>query len=113
MQVERVDFVAVPTRDRERAVRFYGETLGLRRNELAHADFPEFETGNLTLATVTPEELGMPFSPLPPGQIAFRVDDVAHRARSSRPPVSSLGARRSTRASATWPSSATRTATAS
>jgi catechol 2,3-dioxygenase-like lactoylglutathione lyase family enzyme len=25
---ERVDFVGVPVRDRERAVRFYGETLG-------------------------------------------------------------------------------------
>jgi catechol 2,3-dioxygenase-like lactoylglutathione lyase family enzyme len=27
--VEKVDFVSVPTRDRERSRKFYGETLGL------------------------------------------------------------------------------------
>ena len=27
--VERTDFVSIPTRDRDRAVQFYGETLGL------------------------------------------------------------------------------------
>ncbi len=76
MQVERVDFVAIPTRDRERAVTFYGETLGLPRNEKAHKDFPEFEAGNVTLAIVAPEEMGMPFATLPPGQIALRVHDL-------------------------------------
>jgi predicted enzyme related to lactoylglutathione lyase len=74
--VERTDFVAIPTRDRDRAVQFYGETLGLRRNELAHPDFPEFETGNLTLAIVVPEAMGMPFTSTPPGQIALRVPDL-------------------------------------
>jgi hypothetical protein len=29
MAVERVDFIAVPTRDRERSAKFYGETLEL------------------------------------------------------------------------------------
>ena len=29
MQVERVDFIPIPTQDVERAKRFYGETLGL------------------------------------------------------------------------------------
>ena len=73
---ERVDFVAIPVTDKDRAVQFYGETLGLTRNELAHPDFPEFETGNLTLAIVVPEAMGMPFTSTPPGQIALRVPDV-------------------------------------
>lgn len=75
--VQRVDFVAIPSRDRERSVKFYGETLGLPRNPKAHDSFPEFEAGNVTLAVVVPEEMGMEFSPLPPGQIALRVLDVA------------------------------------
>ena len=29
IEVERVDYISVPTRDLERAKRFYGETLGL------------------------------------------------------------------------------------
>ena len=33
IDVQRTDFVAVPTRDRERAAAFYGETLGLRKNQ--------------------------------------------------------------------------------
>ncbi len=32
--VERADFIGIPYSDRDRAVRFYGETLGIRRNEL-------------------------------------------------------------------------------
>jgi predicted enzyme related to lactoylglutathione lyase len=81
-QVERVDFVAVPTRDRERAVRFYGETLGLEKNLNSSERWVEFETGNVTLAIVVPEEIGQEFAPLPFGAIALRVPDVAEaRAR--------------------------------
>ena len=32
IDVERIDFIAVPVRDLARADAFYGETLGLRRN---------------------------------------------------------------------------------
>ncbi len=74
--VERTDFVTIPTRDRERAAAFYGETLGISRNPRAHHNFPEFETGNVTLAIAVPEEMGMPFTALPPGQISLRVRDV-------------------------------------
>jgi catechol 2,3-dioxygenase-like lactoylglutathione lyase family enzyme len=74
---ERVDFVHVPTRDLERARRFYGETLGLERNPRAHENYPEYELGNVTLAIGNPESVGMPFSPLPGGAIAIRVPDVA------------------------------------
>ncbi len=81
-QVERVDFVAVPTRDRERAVKFYGETLGLDRNPNSSERWIEFETGNVTLAIVVPEEIGQEFAPLPFGSLALRVPDVdAARAR--------------------------------
>ena len=73
---QRVDFVAIPTRDRDRAVHFYGETLGLRKNPNSTDTWIEFETGNLTLAIVEPESIGIPFSPLPFGAIAIRVPDV-------------------------------------
>lgn len=76
IDVERTDFVGVPVTDRERAVRFYGETLGLRRNPLAHPEWPEFETGNLTILLNTPEQTGVPFSPSNTA-IALRVPDVA------------------------------------
>jgi predicted enzyme related to lactoylglutathione lyase len=74
--VERTDFVGVYTLDRDRAVKFYGETLGLKRNERAHAEWPEFETGNLTILITTPEQTGVTFSPSV-GAIALRVPDVA------------------------------------
>jgi predicted enzyme related to lactoylglutathione lyase len=73
---ERVDFVAVPTRDRARAERFYAETLGLQKNPNSTDSWIEFETGNVTLALVTPEQMGIPFEPLPFGAIALRVSDI-------------------------------------
>ena len=74
--VERVDFVAVPTQDRDRAEKFYVETLGLQKNPLSTETWVEFETGNVTLALVEPEKVGIPFDPLPFGAIAIRVPDV-------------------------------------
>ena len=73
---ERTDFIGVPVTDRERAVKFYGETLGLKRNPLAHEEWPEFETGNVTILLNTPEQTGVPFSPSNTA-IALRVPDVA------------------------------------
>ena len=73
---ERTDFIGVPVTDRERAVEFYGETLGLKRNPLAHEEWPEFETGNVTILLNTPEQTGIPFSPSNTA-IALRVPDVA------------------------------------
>ena len=75
ISVERADFVSVPVQDMERAKRFYGETLGIPNPNPDDA-WPEFETGNVTLALVTPEEMGIEFSPLPVGAIALRVPDV-------------------------------------
>jgi predicted enzyme related to lactoylglutathione lyase len=76
IEVQRTDFVAVPTRDRERAVAFYGETLGLTKNPNSTEKWIEFETGNLTLSIVVPEEVGIEFAPLPFGTIMLRVPDV-------------------------------------
>jgi catechol 2,3-dioxygenase-like lactoylglutathione lyase family enzyme len=76
MQAQRVDFIAVPTTDRERAAAFYGQTLGLRRNPNSTDTWIEFELDNVTLALVKPEEAGVEFAPLPFGSIAIRVPDV-------------------------------------
>jgi catechol 2,3-dioxygenase-like lactoylglutathione lyase family enzyme len=73
LDVERVDFVSVPTRDLDRARRFYGDVLGFPPSAL-NAD--EFETPNLTLALWQPEAEGVPFTPNTAG-IALRVPDVA------------------------------------
>jgi catechol 2,3-dioxygenase-like lactoylglutathione lyase family enzyme len=74
--VQRTDFVGIPVTDRERAAKFYGETLGLKRNPLAHSDWPEFETGNVTILLNTPEQTGIPFSSSNTA-IALRKPDVA------------------------------------
>jgi len=76
MTVQRVDFIAVPTRDRERAAEFYRDVLELDRNPNSTETWIEFETGNVTLALVTPEDFGMEFAPLPFGSIVLRVPDV-------------------------------------
>jgi predicted enzyme related to lactoylglutathione lyase len=74
--VERVDFATVVTQDKERALKFYGETLGLQRNPNAHEDWPEFETGNLTLAVCHYEQLGRSEFTPSISPIALRVADV-------------------------------------
>ncbi len=77
IDVQRTDFVAVPTQDRDRAERFYAETLGLTKAATSTESWVEFETGNLTLALVSPDRIGAPFEPLPIGTIVVRVPDVA------------------------------------
>lgn len=71
-----VDFVALPTHDIERAVAFYGETLGLRmsvHNE--ERQYAEFETGNLTLSIIDAEAMGLEHH-IQRHEIALHVDDV-------------------------------------
>jgi predicted enzyme related to lactoylglutathione lyase len=76
IDAQRVDFIAVPAQDRERAAKFYEETLGLPRNRNSTETWIEFETGNVTLALVDPPSAGQPFVPLPFGPIVIRVPDV-------------------------------------
>ena len=78
LDVQRVDFIRIPVTDMEQATHFYGEVLGLRLDPNSPGgDWVEYETGNVTLAVMTPHTHDMEFTPLPPGTIAFRVPDVA------------------------------------
>jgi predicted enzyme related to lactoylglutathione lyase len=80
--VERTDFATVVTQDKERALAFYGETLGLRRNPNAHEEWPEFETGNLTLSIVHYEQIGRTEFTPSISPIALRVGDVEDARRN-------------------------------
>jgi catechol 2,3-dioxygenase-like lactoylglutathione lyase family enzyme len=73
--VNGVDFIAVPTRDIDRAVDFYGEVLGLERSK-QWGKMPafEFETGSLTIAVMQSDAFGIEFSPHT-HPIEFHVDD--------------------------------------
>ncbi len=78
IEVTRVDYIRVPVDDIEQAKHFYGEVLGLPRNEhLDHEDWIEYEAANVTLAVMTPETHDDTFAPMSPGTIALGVADVA------------------------------------
>src|SRR5215207_10624956 len=71
-----VDFVAVPVKDFDESVHFYGTVLGLPElNRWGSMPGCEFQAGNLTLAIMEPTAFGQEFRPhgLP---IALAVDDV-------------------------------------
>ena len=92
IDAQRVDFIAVPVQDRDRAARFYEETLGLARNPNSTETWVEFETGNVTLALVEPTTAGQDFTPLPFGAIVLRVPDVdAARAKLDEAGVEVVG----------------------
>jgi predicted enzyme related to lactoylglutathione lyase len=75
--VKGVDFVAFQTKDFDRAMTFYGETLGLPRSvHLPDRGFAEFETGNLTLSIIDSDKMGLEHQPSA-GPVALQVDDVA------------------------------------
>jgi predicted enzyme related to lactoylglutathione lyase len=74
--VTGVDFIAVPTRDIEAAVDFYGSVLGLDRSVyVKDRGWAEFETGNLTLSVIDSEKMGLEHS-VNANAIALHVDDV-------------------------------------
>jgi predicted enzyme related to lactoylglutathione lyase len=76
--VRGVDFVSIPTRDLERAVAFYGETLGLHRSTYRpERNVAEFETGTVTLSVVDPERMGIGDFQPNANHVALHVDDVA------------------------------------
>jgi catechol 2,3-dioxygenase-like lactoylglutathione lyase family enzyme len=78
IEITRVDYVRVPVDDIEAAKHFYGEVLGLPRNERAgHDDWVEYEAANVTLAVMTPETHDYEFAAMTPGTIALGVPDVA------------------------------------
>jgi catechol 2,3-dioxygenase-like lactoylglutathione lyase family enzyme len=71
--ITKVDFIAIPSRDSERARSFYLETLGLRADE--HGRF-EAWAGQTCFGIWEPERLGRQFAPQKNGHIALHVDDV-------------------------------------
>ncbi len=73
MHVERLDFVAIPSRDAERSRAFYGETLGLRPDQ--HARY-ELWAADTCLGIWEPERLGGEFAPQRNGHLALHVDNV-------------------------------------
>jgi len=73
MRIEKAAFVAVPSTDWERTRAFYVETLGLRADERAQA---EFWVGDQCFAIWEPERMGGTFEPQRNGHVAFHVDDV-------------------------------------
>jgi len=75
--ITRVDFVGIPTRDLDRAVEFYGTTLGIPMSRhIPERNFAEFETGNLTLNLMNAEKMGLEHHAVR-NAIALHVDDVA------------------------------------
>jgi predicted enzyme related to lactoylglutathione lyase len=75
--VTGVDFLTVATRDLAAATEFYGTVLGLPCSAVyGKAPGAEFETGNLTLAVVESEAMGMEFR-TNANPVALHVEDVA------------------------------------
>jgi predicted enzyme related to lactoylglutathione lyase len=71
-----VDFVSIPTHDFNAAVKFYGQTLGLRRSVYRpDRHFAEFETGNLTLNVMDAEAMGLEHH-ISRNAIALHVEDM-------------------------------------
>ena len=69
------DFITISTQDFERAVAFYGETLGLPElKRWGNLPAVEFETGNLTIAVMQSDEFGLEFR-ANNHPLEFRVDD--------------------------------------
>ena len=74
MEIQKTDFVAIPSQDAERSREFYGETLGLRPDPKMRF---EFWAGETCFGIWEPERFGMSFAPSKNGHIALGVADVA------------------------------------
>lgn len=72
--ITKLDYVGVPTENTERAIAFYGETLGLRPD----ANTPsEFWIADTCISIWEPSKYGIPFAPQKNAHLALHVDDVA------------------------------------
>ncbi len=78
MQVEKLDFVGIPSQDADRSAAFYRETLALRPDPRGRY---EFWAGDTCLGIWEPERLGMPFQPQKNAHLALHVADVAESRR--------------------------------
>jgi catechol 2,3-dioxygenase-like lactoylglutathione lyase family enzyme len=75
IEVERVDFLSIPSQDLPRSRRFYEGVLGLPIDRETPTGV-EYTCGQVTLGVWEPEKIGLPFAPNP-NDIALRVPDVA------------------------------------
>ena len=73
--MSRLCYAIAFTKNFDAMIEFYAEQVGLRIRR-RDAQWVEFETGNVTLALVKPEQIGLDFAPLPFGSIAIRVPNV-------------------------------------
>jgi len=71
--ITALDYVGVPTRDVDRARRFYGETLGLRPDATSDT---EFWIGSTCISIWDPRTFGVEFAPQKNAHLALQVDDV-------------------------------------
>ena len=71
--ITKVDFIAIPSQDAERARAFYVDKLGLRPDD--HGRF-EFWAGQTCFAIYEPTSFGMEFAPQKTAHPALHVDDV-------------------------------------
>jgi predicted enzyme related to lactoylglutathione lyase len=79
-EVQRTDFVSIPVQDMARAKAFYRDTLEMSSPDW-DANWPEIETGNVSLYLVDPTAMGTPFAPHP-APLALRVKDVPEAKRN-------------------------------
>lgn len=78
MEVRKLDFVGVPSRDAKRLRQFYVDTLGLQPDE--HSEV-EFWVGDTCFAVWEPEQFGLEFEPQRNAAFALHVDDVEEARR--------------------------------
>jgi catechol 2,3-dioxygenase-like lactoylglutathione lyase family enzyme len=73
--INGTDFITVPAKEIDAAVKFYGEVLGLPElKRWGNMPGVEFETGNLTIAVMQSDAFGLEFKPHS-HPIEFHVDD--------------------------------------
>jgi catechol 2,3-dioxygenase-like lactoylglutathione lyase family enzyme len=72
-EIKRLDYVAVPTQDVQRARQFYGETLALRQDSNAES---EYWAGDTCVSIWEPSKFGIDFQPQKNAHLALHVDDV-------------------------------------
>ena len=74
MPITGLDFLGIPTRDKERARAFYRDVLGLRPDP--NADWEQW-AGETCFAVWEPEEIGRPFVAQTGNAFPLACDDVA------------------------------------
>ncbi len=71
--ISKLDFVAIPAQDADRARAFYVDTLGLRPDDKGQY---EFWVGETCFSIWQPARLGWEFAPQKNGHVALHVDDL-------------------------------------